>query len=149
MSYLCTRDQIIVDHGDGSVDVIDADASPEEARRAAKSRNRTVLDVPPEAVDKETNALQQENGPGDHEASAVKRVAAKMMRQTSAIGGRIIKKEDSQLSPEERERRRKEKLERDAWCRKERKYRDTSPDGRAEPKEWLEGDKVGRLSFPT
>lgn len=86
--------------------------------------------------------LQQEHGPGDHEESAVKRVAAKMIRQSSAIGGRIIGKENSNLSAEEKERRRKERLERDAWCRRERKYRDSSPDGRGEPTEWLEGDKV-------
>lgn len=124
------------------MDVIDHDASPEDARRASKSGKKTVLDVPPEAIEKEHKALQQEHGPGDHEANAVKRVAAKMIRQSSAIGGRIIGKENSSISPEEKERRRKERLERDAWCRRERKYRDSSPDGRGEPTEWLEGDKV-------
>jgi hypothetical protein len=128
--------------------VIDHDASPEDARRAAKSGKKTVLDVPPEAIEKEHKALQQEHGPGDHEANAVKRVAAKMIRQSSAIGGRIIGKENSKLSPEEKERRRKEMLERDAWCRRERKYRDSSPDGRGEPTEWLEGDKVKRILMP-
>ena len=72
--------------------MIDHDASPEDARRAAKSGKKTVLDVPPEAIEKEHKALQQEHGPGDHEANAVKRVAAKMIRQSSAIGGRIIGK---------------------------------------------------------
>lgn len=128
--------------------MIDHDASPEDARRAAKSGKKTVLDVPPEAIEKEHKALQQEHGPGDHEANAVKRVAAKMIRQSSAIGGRIIGKENSKLSPEEKERRRKEMLERDAWCRRERKYRDSSPDGRGEPTEWLEGDKVKRILMP-
>ena len=127
--------------------MIDHDASPEDARRAAKSGKKTVLDVPPEAIEKEHKALQQEHGPGDHEANAVKRVAAKMIRQSSAIGGRIIGKENSNLSPQEKERRRKERLERDAWCRRERKYRDSSPDGRGEPTEWFEGDKVRRRNL--
>lgn len=43
---------------------------------------------------------------------------------------------DDNLSAEEKERRRREKLKKDAWCRKEQKFRDTTD------REWLEGDKV-------
>ncbi|CEQ42546.1 SPOSA6832_04350 [Sporobolomyces salmonicolor] len=142
--------QIIIDHGDGEVEIIDPDASPEAARRADGHPSRRVLDVPQGLVDDEKKRLSKQHGDGDHEANAVKRVAAKMIRQGSALGA-VIGKKDEGLSQEEKERRRKEKLKRDAWCRKERHYRDSSPHGR-DYEEWIEGDKVGFrcrcLGFP-
>jgi len=68
-----------------------------------------------------------------------------MMRQGSAVGAKLKLRDEPPSSmggtPAERERKRREKLERDAWCRKERKYRDSSPHGR-DYEEWIEGDKV-------
>ncbi|GAA5959101.1 hypothetical protein JCM21900_002559 [Sporobolomyces salmonicolor] len=132
--------KIIIDHGDGEVEIIDPDASPEAARRTDGHPSRRVLDVPQGLVDDEKKRLSKQHGEGDHEANAVKRVAAKMIRQGSALGA-VIGKKDEGLSQEEKERRRKEKLKRDAWCRKERHYRDSSPHGR-DYEEWIEGDKI-------
>ncbi|GAA5872541.1 hypothetical protein JCM1840_004833 [Sporobolomyces johnsonii] len=132
--------KIIIDHGDGEVEIIDPDASPEAARKADRHPSYRVLDVPQGVVDDEAKRLSKQHGEGDHEANAVKRVAAKMIRQGSALGA-VIGKKDEGLSPEEKERRRKEKLERDAWCRKERHYRDSSPQGR-DYEEWVEGNKI-------
>lgn len=69
-----------------------------------------------------------------HEESAISRISHRMLKLSGA-SALINKKEDS-LSNEERERRRREKLKKDAWCRKERKFRDTTD------REWQEGDKV-------
>ncbi|BGP43663.1 hypothetical protein JCM10449v2_007708 [Rhodotorula kratochvilovae] len=132
--------KIIVDHGDGNVDVIDMDASPEAARKASAHPQKSVFTLPHDEVEAQKRVLTEKHGPGEHEANAVKRVAAKMLRQGSAVGARI-KHKDEGGTAEERERRRREKLERDAWCRKERKYRDSSPQGR-DYEEWIEGDKV-------
>ncbi|BGO95795.1 hypothetical protein NBRC10512_001633 [Rhodotorula toruloides] len=129
--------KLIVDHGNGEVDVIDIDASPEEARKASKRAEKEVVKIPDEAVEQEKRRLTKQHGPGEHDKNAVKRAAAKMMRQGSAI----LTRKDEGLTPEEKERRRREKLERDAWCRKERKYRDSSPQ-RGEEEEWVEGDKM-------
>ncbi|GAA6037492.1 hypothetical protein JCM8097_008215 [Rhodosporidiobolus ruineniae] len=122
--------KIIVDHGNGEVDVIDMDASPEAARKASSKPGRSVVTVPDSAVDEEKKRLRDKHGPGEHEANAVKRAAQK-----------LLGRKDDNLTPEERERRHREKLERDAWCRKERHYRDSSPHGR-DYEEWIEGDKV-------
>ncbi|GAA5820293.1 hypothetical protein JCM10212_005861 [Sporobolomyces blumeae] len=139
--------KIIIDHGDGEVEVIDPDADEEAAKKAKAHPNRQVLDVPHGMVDDEKKQMRSKHGEGDHEEGAVKRVAAKMLRQGSSIGAAVLgsgvvhHSQDKKLSPEEKEKRRKEKLERDAWCRKERHYRDSSPQ-RKGPKEWIEGDKV-------
>lgn len=93
--------------------------------------------------------MRNKHGEGDHEEGAVKRVAAKMLRQGSSIGAAVLGTghiADKKQSAEEREKKRKEKLERDAWCRKERHYRDTSPQ-RDGDKEWVEGDKVNFLTI--
>ncbi|BGP27801.1 hypothetical protein JCM10295v2_006778 [Rhodotorula toruloides] len=129
--------KLIVDHGNGEVDVIDIDASPEEARKASIRAEKEVVKIPDEAVEQEKRRLTRQHGPGEHDKNAVKRAAAKMMRQGSAI----LNRKEETLTPEEKERRRREKLERDAWCRKERKYRDLSPQ-RGEEEEWVEGDKM-------
>ncbi|GAA5973897.1 hypothetical protein JCM11641_001205 [Rhodosporidiobolus odoratus] len=132
--------KIIVDHGNGEVDVIDPDASPDVARKAQKNPKRSVVTVPESAVDEETRRLRKEHGPGEHEANAVKRAAQKMIRRGTDLGA-IVGLKSENLSPEEKEKRHREKLERDAWCRKERRYRDSSPQGR-DFEEWVEGDKV-------
>ncbi|GAA5876841.1 hypothetical protein JCM8547_002405 [Rhodosporidiobolus lusitaniae] len=129
--------KIIVDHGNGDVDVIDVDASPEAARKASANPKRSVLTVDNEAVDAERKRL----GPGDHsDAKVISRVAQKMIKSAPKLAPLIGLKDDG-LTPEERERKHKEKLQRDAWCRKERHYRDNSPQGR-DFEEWIEGDKV-------
>ncbi|GAA5939840.1 uncharacterized protein JCM15063_004319 [Sporobolomyces koalae] len=134
----------IIDHGDGEVEVIDPDANPEATRKAKKHPNKRVYDVPHGMIDEEKDKMRSQHGEGDHEEGAVKRVAAKMMRQGSSIGAAVLggggSSQDKKMSQEEKDRKKKEKLERDAWCRKERHYRDSSP-GRGD-KEWVEGDKV-------
>ncbi|GAA6013430.1 hypothetical protein JCM10207_008841 [Rhodosporidiobolus poonsookiae] len=132
--------KIIVDHGNGEVDVIDMDASPEAARKASSNPKRSVIDVPSSAVDDEQRRLREQHGPGEHEANAVKRVAVKMLGKQSALGAALGLKDDG-LTPAERERRHKEKLKKDEWCRKERHYRDSSPQGN-DYEEWQEGDKI-------
>lgn len=136
--------KIIIDHGDGEVEIIDPDANPEAARKAHEHPTKEVIDVPHGMVDDEKDRMRNKHGEGDHEEGAVKRVAAKMLRQGSSIGAAVLGTghiADKKQSAEEREKKRKEKLERDAWCRKERHYRDTSPQ-RDGDKEWVEGDKV-------
>ncbi|GAA5830141.1 hypothetical protein JCM11251_006892 [Rhodosporidiobolus azoricus] len=134
--------RIIVDHGNGDVDVIDVDASPEEARRAKADPKQTVLDVPACAIEEEKRQLREKHGPGEHEANAVKRAAQKMLERAPKISAAMrFRDKDDNLTPEERERKRREKLERDTWCRKERRYRDSSPQGR-DYEEWAEGDKI-------
>ncbi|GJN94505.1 hypothetical protein Rhopal_007587-T1 [Rhodotorula paludigena] len=130
--------KIVVDHGDGEVDVIDVDASPEAARKAASHPQREVVEVPESAVEAQKRALTKQHGPGEHEASAVKRAAAKMMKQGEVL---LKGKDEANLAPEERERRRREKYDRDAWCRKERHYRESEPQGH-DYEEWVEGDKI-------
>ncbi|GAA5913902.1 hypothetical protein JCM6882_004391 [Rhodosporidiobolus microsporus] len=132
--------RIIVDHGNGEVDVIDVDASPEEARRAKLNPKQAVLDVPASAIDEEQRRLREKHGPGEHEANAVKKAAQKMFERAPKLGAVMGLKDDG-LTAEERERKHREKLDRDAWCRKERHYRDSSPQGR-DYEEWIEGDKV-------
>lgn len=137
--------KIIIDHGDGEVEVIDPDASPEASRKAEKHPDRQVIDVPDGMIDDEKDRMRTKHGEGDHEEGAVKRVAAKMLRQGSSIGAAVLgggNIADKKMSAEEKERKKKEKLERDAWCRKERHYRDSSPGRDEGDKEWIEGDKV-------
>ncbi|GAA5822504.1 hypothetical protein JCM3770_002440 [Rhodotorula araucariae] len=131
--------KIIVDHGNGDVDVIDMDASPEAARKASAHPQMSVFTVPDDEIEAQRRVLTEKHGPGEHDANAVKRVAAKMLRQGSAVGARLKPREEGG-SAEEKERRRREKLERDAWCRRERKYRDSSSG--CDYEEWIEGDKV-------
>ncbi|GAA5912630.1 uncharacterized protein JCM6883_005334 [Sporobolomyces salmoneus] len=138
--------KIIIDHGNGDVEVIDPDASPEASRKAERHPSRQVLNVPDGMIDDEKDRMRTKHGEGDHEEGAVKRVAAKMLRQGSSLGAAVLgtghNAIEKKMSPEEKERKRKEKLERDAWCRKERHYRDSSPSREEGDKEWIEGDKV-------
>ncbi|GAA5888311.1 hypothetical protein JCM16303_004202 [Sporobolomyces ruberrimus] len=141
--------KIIIDHGDGEVEIIDPDASPEASRKAKEHPDKEVINVPDGMIDEEKERMRNKHGEGDHEEGAVKRVAAKMLRQGSSIGAAVLGAGvigDKKVSNEEKERKRKEKLERDAWCRKERHYRDSSPGRDRErddgSKEWIEGDKV-------
>lgn len=133
--------QIIIDHGDGGeVDVIEINPSADATRKAKAHPTRKVVDVP-------EGALEAELGPGarrtieQQEKSAAAKVAQKVLGGASAAAILGVEK----LTPEQRaekERKRKDKLKRDDWCRREKHYHDEDQGKHAKQKEWIEGDKV-------
>lgn len=133
--------QIIIDHGDGGeVDVIAVNPSSKAAKHAEAHPTRKVVDVPQDALDAElaTNKPSEQQ-----EKSAAAKVAKKMLRNGSAAA--ILGVGDKHLTPEQRaekEKKRREKLKRDDWCRRERHYHDEDQGKQGKGREWIEGDKV-------
>lgn len=106
------------------MEVVDLDASPEDARRSASNPLHTVLTVPEHLIEREKSQVPRgDSTPQQHEANAVHRVTQKMLKKGNLLGaatGALLSKKDDGMTPEQREARRKEKLQKDAWCRKER-----------------------------
>ncbi|SCV74667.1 BQ2448_7696 [Microbotryum intermedium] len=138
--------KIIIDRNDGAdVEVIDLDASPDALEKSARNDRHEILTVPPGAIEREKEKEPMRGQtPQEHEESAVQRVAQAMLRSGSMLATATAKlyKEEPSLSPEEKEKHRKEKLERDAWCRKEQHYPNDPAPMRRETQEWPEGKKV-------
>ncbi|SCZ98440.1 BZ3500_MvSof-1268-A1-R1_Chr3-2g06371 [Microbotryum saponariae] len=138
--------KIIIDRNDGAeVEVIDLDATPDALEKSARNDRHEILTVPQGAIEREKEKMPVgDQTPQQHEESAVQRVAQAMLRSRSMLATATAKlyKEEPNLSAEEKERRRKEKLEKDAWCRKEQHYPEIPAAKRRETQEWPEGEKV-------
>jgi hypothetical protein len=157
--------QIIIDHNDGTdVEVIDLDASPEDARRANANPLQRVLTIPEHVIQREKSIHPQgDDTPREHEERAIHRISQRYFKTGKMLGAAKaalhLKEKEEGLTPEQKEERRREKLKKDAWCRKEQvsgffslrllaelladiwrslaqKFRDTTD------REWMEGSKV-------
>lgn len=114
------------------------DPSPSQLRKVDPGHQ--VVHIPHTAIEAEKDSLRHSDSKVTDEG-AVKRF---MKRRGSLVAAALTPKGDG-LTPEQKEVRRKAKLDRDAWCRKEQHYRDKeeAKGGR----EWREGKKVSLQSY--
>ncbi|KAK4056446.1 hypothetical protein OIO90_002589 [Microbotryomycetes sp. JL221] len=126
--------KIIIDHNDGrDVEVIDLDASPEDACRAMKNPNQRVLTISDREIKREMSLSHQgQKTDQEHEDNAVSKIATRLMKK----GVALLHPADEGLTAQEKEAKKRDKLKRDAWCRKEQKFRDSTD------REWIQGSKV-------
>ncbi|KAK4051626.1 hypothetical protein OIV83_002766 [Microbotryomycetes sp. JL201] len=131
--------KIIIDHNDGrDVEVIDLDASPEDACKAMKDPRRKVFTISDREIKREMSLSHQGNQTErEHEEGAVSRIAARLLKRGQAL----LHPAEEGLTSDEKEARKREKLKRDAWCRKEQKFRDSTD------REWIQGNKVVTEKF--
>ncbi|KAM0789708.1 hypothetical protein ACM66B_006567 [Microbotryomycetes sp. NB124-2] len=131
--------KIIIDHNDGEdVEVIDLDASPEDACRAMKDPRRKVLTISDREIKREMSlSLQGNQTEREHEEGAVSRIAARFIKRGQAL----LHPAEEGLTSDEKEAKKRDKLKRDAWCRKEQKFRDSTD------REWIQGNKVVTEKF--
>lgn len=109
------------------------DPSPSQLRHVDSGHQ--VVHIPHTAIKEEKDSLRQSDiKPTDE--GAVKRF---MKRRGSLVAAALTPKHDG-LTSEQKEVRRKAKLERDAWCMKEKHYRDKEEANQG--REWREGKKV-------
>lgn len=134
--------KIIIDRGDGGeVEVIAIDPDADAVAEVERVPTRHVVSVPQHLIDAE-----RRDGDGEAEDSALRRALHKMAHQKglTLMTAGLVKHKDDGLTPAERELRRREKLARDAWCRREQHFSNRDDD---EEYTWREGNHVRHMSM--
>lgn len=112
------RPQIIIERSEGEdVHVVDVDPSQEAALKAAKDPEYELVEFP--SHNSEVEQSGKKETVAEREASALRRYWRYQNSLLAATTALVVPKDDG-LTLEQREKKRKEKLERDAWCRKEK-----------------------------
>lgn len=112
--------QIIIERNEGEeVHVVDVDPSQEAAILAAKDPDYELVELPSRTSDIEVEQGGKKETKAEREASALRRYLRYQNSLLAATTALVVPKDDG-LTSEQREKKRKEKLERDAWCRKEK-----------------------------
>ena len=83
--------------------------------------SRRVFTIPDREIKREMSLSAQGNRtPREHEDNAVHKITQRLMKKGRKLGAAAaMLGHDESLTAEEKEARRKEKMKRDAWCRKE------------------------------
>lgn len=130
--FSCLIQIIISDHNDPDrIEVIDSNPTPEKIASAESHPHKNVIHIPSNAIDAELARLKKESftSPELREENAVKKAvlrrgsiaAATQAAATQAKAAvALMKPKDDGLTPAQREEKQRLKLEKDAWCRREK-----------------------------
>lgn len=97
----------------GDVHIHDLNPAPHAIQQAKADPGKSLL-----ALSRSEIAAEREENEHPTNESAVKKIAGRMIRKATLVSKAVLPKDDG-LTAEEREARKRDKWERDAWCRKE------------------------------